>query len=253
MTGMRRTWLALGAAVALVGAPACDRRDRAEPSAKPSSADEQIESSQREAEKAYDEAEKKQKEARKQQAQATNAQEDVTEQERDLAEARQKAEKERQEAEQAQQAAKQQADQAHSTASQSHQRETEARSESAKEWEAKRKAEQAKAPAPAAPAEQPKTAEPAEQPMAQAEQSEKTVTGKVTHVADDSITVEPAGQAPVTLHVDQSTSIVIDGAAKGVTAITQGSEVRATYKKSGDHSMATRIEETERQPVSGQE
>jgi hypothetical protein len=112
---------------------------------------------------------------------------------------------------------------------------------------------QASAPTPPAAAPAPATA-PAERPTARrgdrharaAARRARTVKqadGVVTRASDRQVVIRPRGAADVTLRIDRSTTVIVDGAASRGAALRAGSAVRAAYEAPrGSRPLAIRVE-----------
>lgn len=77
------------------------------------------------------------------------------------------------------------------------------------------------------------------------QQSAKTVSGQVTKVSKDELTVESSGGQPMKLKVNDSTQVTVGGQQKSIDELQQGAQVRASYDESGGDRTAKRIEVNE--------
>ena len=76
---------------------------------------------------------------------------------------------------------------------------------------------------------------------ATAHEMDKHVSGKLTKVSSDEITIAPKKGAPVTLQISDQTTVTMNGKSSDHSQLKQGQSVKASYQEAGTQEVAVSI------------
>ena len=103
------------------------------------------------------------------------------------------------------------------------------------------------------PQAQPPQAQPPQQPAEQAAKQQGTVSGSVSQVGANDITVGQPGGAAMHFFVDSTAAVTLDGQKASLGEIPAGAQAIVIFTTQGDQQKAQRIDAQTRQPVRGTE
>lgn len=233
-----RLWVGVGAVSAALVWGGCQQKEQQE-GAGGSGPAAQVEQAQQETQQAFEQARQKQQEASSKQQEAQTAQQQVQKEQQELQQAEQQAQAKGQQAQQAQQDAQQTAQQSQQRAQQAQQQASQAMQQQQQQQEQQR-AEQAR-----------QMEQQSQQPQQATGGSgmQQQVSGELSSAQSNAVVIQSASEGSISLKVDPSTQVFIDGQQGSIQELQQGSDVRASYTvdQQNNQKKAIRIEVTSAQ------
>jgi colicin import membrane protein len=191
-----------------------------------------VSDSQRQSENALEQARKAQEQAQDEQKEARSAQQELTEAQANLQQKQSEASKESQEAQAAQRQAQQEVQTSQQQAASAQQQALEGQTQQQQQAQQKSASTAAQAGQQASQSAQTQSSTATQQ----------SVTGSVVRKSSDQLVIKTQDRGEITLSVDPSTSVSVNGQTGSVDSLQEGSQVRASYSLENGSNVATRID-----------